>query len=719
MQQVKRLRLATLVTIGVCVTVLVTMLALLFLVSHFARSYALNQTEERLQQLSWQMRDALDRGLNNAVDNMQLISQLAEVKNSNDPQALRTIFNQVKLNFPDYAWIGLADNHGKVVAASAGMLEGQDVSQRPWFQQGKNGLVSNDYHPALLLEKLLPYSARDWRFVDVSLPVMRDDKSVRGVLGVHLSWQWVRRLASELLIPTDNQYMVEVLIVRNDGLIIRGPDYLEEATIAVPSFKLAQNGQSGTITEEWPDGRYYLTSYTRTGLNTRFSGPQWSVLIRQPRDFALVDFSELEQRILLVGGLIALLLMAISVWLARRLAKPLDELSAAILQRRGGNFTRDIPITDDYHEVHLLSTTLAEMVKRERQQVIRLHSLNENLENLVQQRTQEIAQKASALEDALVQQMKFQELLQDSEAELRATLQNANDAFIAMDQDGTIINWNEQAERQLGWTRNEAIGKKMAQMIIPPVMRDAHLKGMQNFIATGECKMLNRRIETTALRRDGVEFPIELNVASVPRRDGYLFIAFLHDITDRQNLQTSLTNMALNDMLTNLPNRRVLMQKLPECMARTARLGKPLAIFFLDLDGFKSINDEYGHEAGDELLFTVAQRMVAAVRATDTVIRLAGDEFVVILEMMNGETNAIDVAEKILEAIKQPFALKMASATVSVSASIGIVLYQHGDQKSAAQLLTQADAAMYEAKREGKNKVVLARHDEKNQSAAD
>lgn len=706
--QVKRLRLATLVTIGVCVTVLVTMLSLLFLVNHFARAYAINQAEERLQQLSWQMRDALDRGLNNAVDTMQLVSQLSEVKNSNDPQTLRALFDQIKINFPDYAWIGLADNDGKVIAASTGMLEGQNVSQRPWFQQGKNGLVSNDYHPAVLLEKLLPYSTREWRFVDVSLPVRRDDQTVRGVLAVHLSWQWARKLASDLLIPTDNQYMVEVLIVRADGLIIRGPDYLEETTIDQSSFKMAQSGLTGSVTEQWPDGRYYLTSYTRTGLNTDYPSPRWSVLIRQPKAFALSDFAELERRILLTGALIAFLLVVISVWLARRLAKPLDQLSAAILQRRRGNFSHEIPITDGYHEVHLLSTTLSEMVTREQQQVTRLHTLNENLENLVQERTQQIAQKASALEEALEQQLKFQELLQDSEAELRATLQNANDAFIAMDQNGIIINWNEQAERQLGWTRNEAMGKKMAQMIIPPAMRDAHLKGMQQFLATGEGKMLNRRFESTALRRDGVEFPIELSVASVPRHEGHLFIAFLHDITDRQNLQTSLTNMALHDMLTNLPNRRVLMQKLPECMARTTRSGKALAVFFLDLDGFKSINDEYGHEAGDELLRTVAQRMVGAVRATDTVIRLAGDEFVVILEMMSGEANAIEVAEKILQAIKQPFTLQAAAVDVVVSASIGIVLYQHGDQKSAAQLLTQADAAMYEAKRKGKNKVVLA-----------
>jgi diguanylate cyclase (GGDEF)-like protein/PAS domain S-box-containing protein len=330
--------------------------------------------------------------------------------------------------------------------------------------------------------------------------------------------------------------------------------------------------------------------------------------------------------------------------------------------------------------------------------------LNENLENLVQERTSEIEKKAHALEDALAQQLIIQERLKDSEAELRATLQNANDAFIAMDQNGIIVDWNEQAEHLLGWTRREAIGQNLSEMVVPPAMRDGYAQDLQHFIATGESNIINQRIEVTALRRDGVEFPIELAVACVPRRDGYLFIAFLHDITERKLLQASLMGMALKDALTDLPNRRALMQKLPESIARAARLGKPLAVLFLDLDGFKGINDGYGHEAGDELLRTIAQRLSGAVRTTDTVARLAGDEFVIVLEMINGDADALEVADKILQTLQQPFALT--AATVSISASIGIAMHWPEDSTTAEQLITLADGAMYVAKKNGKNRAV-------------
>jgi diguanylate cyclase (GGDEF)-like protein/PAS domain S-box-containing protein len=345
------------------------------------------------------------------------------------------------------------------------------------------------------------------------------------------------------------------------------------------------------------------------------------------------------------------------------------------------------------------------MVARERQHVIHLRSLNENLEHLVQERTSEIEQKAKALEDSLAQQIMIQQRLQDSEAELRATLQNANDAFIAMDQDGVIVDWNDQAERLLGWTRNEALGQKALGTMIPSNLLDGFQRGMYGFPNAEKSKVINRRVEVTAVRRDGVEFPVELALAAVPLQQGYRFIAFLHDITERQLQQASLKAMALRDALTDLPNRRALMQKLPESMARTKRIGKPMAVFFLDLDGFKGVNDGYGHEAGDELLRTLAQRIVGVVRATDTVARLAGDEFVVVLEMINGNADALEVAEKILQAIQQPFALT--AATLTLSGSIGIVMYRPDDVTNPDQLITLADGAMYAAKKMGKNRAVV------------
>lgn len=700
-----RLRLATLVTIGVCATVVVTMLALLILVDHFATSYAKQQAYERLQQLSWQMRDSLDRGINRVIDQTRVLADLNTVRDANNSDDIRQVFDNLQNKFSNYAWIGLTDTAGVVFASTNGLLQGVNVSERPWFINGQQQLFTGDYHAALLLEKQLPEIEGNWRFVDVSLPVRRSNDEYRGVLGVHLSWEWARGVANSLLIPADRQYQVEVIVVRDDGMIILGPDYLQETKISTSSLSLARSGKAGAISEKWPDGRRYLTGYSQTGVNATDSSLKWSVLIRQPEEVALATFHDLQQQILMVGGGIGLLLAIVAVGLTRRLAKPLDDLSAAIMRQSEDGMIDTIPILDGYHEVHLLSMTLADMVTRERQHVVHLRTLNENLEHLVQERTSEIEQKAKALEDSLAQQIIIQQRLKDSEAELRATLQNANDAFIAMDQDGLIVDWNDQAEHLLGWTRHEAIGQHAMNMMIPPALREGFQRGMDRFLNTGESNVINRRVEITAVRRDGVEFPVELALAAVPIQQGYRFIAFLHDITERQMQQASLKAMALKDALTDLPNRRALMQKLPESMARAKRIGKPMAVFFLDLDGFKGVNDGYGHEAGDELLRTLAQRIVGVVRTTDTVARLAGDEFVVVLEMLNGNPDALDVAEKILHAIQQPFAL--IAATLTLSGSIGIAMHWPKDMTTADQLIMLADGAMYTAKKMGKNRAVV------------
>jgi diguanylate cyclase (GGDEF)-like protein/PAS domain S-box-containing protein len=705
LKKADRLRLATLVTIGVCATVVVTMLALLILVDHFATGYAKQQAYERLQQLSWQMRDSLDRGMSRTIDQTRVLADLNTVRDAINPDDIRQIFDNLQNKFSDYAWIGLTDPSGVVFVSTGSLLEGVDVSQRPWFINGRGQLFTGDYHSALLLEKKLPEIEGNWRFVDISLPVRRSNGEYRGVLGIHLSWEWARGIANALLIPSDRQYQVEVIVVRDDGMIILGPDYLQETKIITSSLNMARSGKAGAISEKWPDGRRYLTGYAQTGVNATDSSLKWSVLIRQPEEVALATFHDLQQQILMVGGGIGLLLAIVAVGLTRRLAKPLDDLSAAIMRQNDDGMIDAIPILDGYHEVHLLSMTLADMVARERQHVIHLRTLNENLEHLVQERTSEIEQKAKALEDSLVQQIVIQQRLQDSEAELRATLQNANDAFIAMDQDGVIVDWNDQAEHLLGWTRHEALGQKAMEMMIPAALLDGYHRGMERFLNTGESNVVNRRIEITAVRRDGVEIPVELALAAVSLQSGYRFIAFLHDITERQLQQASLKAMALKDALTDLPNRRALMQKLPESMARTKRIGKPLAVFFLDLDGFKGVNDGYGHEAGDELLRTLAQRIVGVVRTTDTVARLAGDEFVVVLEMLSGNADALEVAEKILQAIQQPFALT--AATLTLSGSIGITMYWPEDMTNPDQLITLADGAMYAAKKMGKNRAVV------------
>jgi diguanylate cyclase (GGDEF)-like protein len=167
-----------------------------------------------------------------------------------------------------------------------------------------------------------------------------------------------------------------------------------------------------------------------------------------------------------------------------------------------------------------------------------------------------------------------------------------------------------------------------------------------------------------------------------------------------------LQGLLMRDMLTGLPNRRALMQALPEAMARAARLDRPCAVLFLDMDGFKQINDTHGHEEGDELLRQFGVRILNNIRETDMAARLAGDEFVVILEMLGSELDATAKADSLLGQLTRPFILN--SGSVQVGASIGVAMQMPHHAPDPVRLLARADQAMYEAKRKGKSRVAMA-----------
>lgn len=175
------------------------------------------------------------------------------------------------------------------------------------------------------------------------------------------------------------------------------------------------------------------------------------------------------------------------------------------------------------------------------------------------------------------------------------------------------------------------------------------------------------------------------------------------DITAQRQTEDDLAYRATHDALTGLPNRSLLFDHLTMALARAARESLPVAILFCDLDRFKAVNDTYGHEAGDELLREVAERLRAAVRPSDTVARLAGDEFVVVCEQIESEIEALSIADRITRTIAEPFSL--AAGQAEVTASLGVALSEPGD--ATADLLQEADSAMYRAKRAGRARAEL------------
>jgi diguanylate cyclase (GGDEF)-like protein/PAS domain S-box-containing protein len=281
--------------------------------------------------------------------------------------------------------------------------------------------------------------------------------------------------------------------------------------------------------------------------------------------------------------------------------------------------------------------------------------------------------------------------------EYRSIVETAAESFISADSDGRIVEWNRKAERDFGWSREEVIGRTVAETVVPPRLRDAYGEGISRFLRTGGPRLLGRPLELQVMHRDGHEFPVEVTISLLRTGGGgYRFNAFLRDIAERKQAEAKLAHQAMHDPLTGLPNRTLFNDRMLLAKARLMR-GGSLAVLFCDLDRFKAVNDGFGHEAGDRLLIEVAGRLASTLRPSDTVARFGGDEFALLCEGV-GLESAERVASRIEDAFSAPFLID--GHEVSVTTSIGIVLTTDPDA-SPDQLVSDADFAMYAAKQDG------------------
>lgn len=337
----------------------------------------------------------------------------------------------------------------------------------------------------------------------------------------------------------------------------------------------------------------------------------------------------------------------------------------------------------------------------------RLLALSESLEMEVAERTRELKRTNAQLLDALAQRVQAEQTVHKREAELQMVIDNAYDAYICLDHAGVVTAWNRQAELTFGWSGREAAGKPVVTLIIPEPARESISRSFSDYLATGRSEVVNRRRELIACHRSGRKIPVEVRIRPMQVDGQTVFSAFLHDISERKRLEAEREQEARHDALTGLHNRRALFEALPVALARVKRTKTGMALLFLDLDGFKQINDTLGHQAGDGFLCEVATRLMQHVRQTDMVFRLGGDEFTVILENLSDPTtDALALAQKLLAVIQAPW--EHAGHVCRASASIGIAVCLEGETASTDALISRADAAMYEAKQGGKARVRLA-----------
>ncbi len=294
----------------------------------------------------------------------------------------------------------------------------------------------------------------------------------------------------------------------------------------------------------------------------------------------------------------------------------------------------------------------------------------------------------------------------ENEKKMRAVIDGALDAILTIDSSGRLVEFNPAAERMFGYAREQVLGRSMSEVIIPVRFRKAHDEGYQRFVQTNEKHMFNQRIELIAMRSDESEFPVELTLTALNEDGLSLVTGFLRDISEQKKARQEIENFAYYDLLTGLPNRRLLVDRFQHAVLLSQRSNTYCAMMFLDLDNFKSLNDSKGHDVGDLLLVEVARRIQHTLRAGDTVARLSGDEFVVILEGLSNNISlayqqASEIAQKLLEQLNASYNLGLFE--FNTSGSLGVTLFRDDQLNSFDVHLRHADAAMYQAKAAGRN----------------
>ena len=276
---------------------------------------------------------------------------------------------------------------------------------------------------------------------------------------------------------------------------------------------------------------------------------------------------------------------------------------------------------------------------------------------------------------------------------------HAREGIMITDAVGVIVDVNESFTRITGYRREQALGQT-PQLLRSDRQPPAFFQAMwRNLNRDGQWYG-----EIWNQRQNGEDYAAMLNISAVQDAQGQVrnFVALFSDITGIKKHQSELEHMAHYDVLTGLPNRVLMADRLHQAMTQSIRRSQQLAVVYLDLDGFKSINDCHGHELGDRLLTHVASRMKQALREGDTLARMGGDEFVAVLIDLNESQASAPLLSRLLAAAAEP--VQLGNVTLQVSASLGVTFYPQAESLEADQLLRQADQAMYQAKLAGKNR---------------
>lgn len=414
-------------------------------------------------------------------------------------------------------------------------------------------------------------------------------------------------------------------------------------------------------------------------------------------EFSKAQLNRLKIEMLLINLAVMLGVIIISIlaalWLARRISKPILNMGTLIDKIGSGNLTVRIPPVPAVKELNTLTYHINNMAKQ-------LAEDREHLEYRIQDATQNLRHKKEEAEEAHEQVSKLNKQLSFAFNELEAIMEANPDLLYVFNQNGKLVKWNTRLEKFTGLTK-EQLGQKNALDFF-------YVEDKPKFRALKQAvlKSGSDSIEARLIRYDGKLVYFQCNTVTLKNLEGKVigFTGTGRDISERMQVAERMQHMAHYDLLTDLPNRAMFSDRLNLALNRAYRDKNKLALMFIDLDGFKQVNDTYGHNIGDSLLKVATQLMLHTVRESDTLARIGGDEFMVLLPIIEKQEDALIVAEKTRAALCEPMIVE--GHSICISSSIGISIYpDHGT--NGIDLIKIADDAMYMAKASGRNVVKL------------
>ncbi|RZI43785.1 EAL domain-containing protein [Herbaspirillum sp. HC18] len=556
-----------------------------------------------------------------------------------DPADCDGILLDFKEFLPQFANVAIADAAGRVVCSALAQSRSKpaSVAGTTWLKQvaEENSYIAGHPH-------IGPVSGK-WVSV-LAYPIQDNAGRFIGAIGLPVDLVKYRPLPAGVALPPG----MVVSIVESSGTIIAtslepekriGTAFADSALLA--RINADKHGQA------WGRAADRSAVYGFTPV----AGTEWFVVCSIPTSDILASVFANAARSGAVLVLLTLLGAILAYFVGRRIVAPVIGIADAAKAIASGNLDRRAHVSGPLE--------IADVAKQ----------FNAMLD--VRQRTEE---------------------------KYRNLLECATDAIVMVDASRCIVFANAQAERMFGYAMHQLRGQPI-ELLIPERLREAHAKHTANYIAAPRAQQMAPQLGLLARRRDGTEFPVEVSLSPLMTDEGLVVSSIIRDVSERKRYEEKLAYMSQFDALTGLPNRHLLRDRLEQAIHRVASGGSRLGLILVDVDRFKEINETLGHQAGDEALKAVANRLADILGLRNDISRPGGDEFLVMKEA-DSEPEILSVAETIQKALDVP--LLAGGNEIFLSASLGITVFPD-DGQDAETLLKNVDVAMHQAKRDGRN----------------